>query len=210
MTDESNVKSMFMPENEIRFYELAVEDLASNHKDEFIHNYGNEHAKVICSAIFRYANNRVRLLANNLCNEEVSGTTEYINAMDSFLDKKDTKLEIILTDFSKEKFYKNPEFLYSLYYHPAFQEDGRVIIKYSIKKPLFTMEAENGIKEIHFCVADGVMTRLETDTKDRLATCNFGNKEFAQKYDAMFDSCFNDSEILSNLDIKNLIEFESH
>lgn len=186
-------------------YSDYVNNSAKNKTNEDFHNYGPEHARIVFPAIFNNSDKIIKILANNLCNSDVSGTDNYINSIDEFLDKKDTQLKILLSDISLEKFNASPQFLFFLYYHPGFKE-GRVKIKKWIgENPIYET---NQHMEGHFCVADNIMVREETDTKTRAAKCNFGNKEWAAKFDKIFDEAF-DSSNADDLDLKNYIVFES-
>ena len=44
---------------------------------------------------------------------------------------------------------------------------------------------------IHFCVADGCMYRIENDTKERCASCNFYDTDISEKLSNSFMQAYN-------------------
>lgn len=179
---------------ELKDYRIAVENLAARKENYLMHNYGDEHAKIVCSNIFSNAESHIYIAANSLCNN-VTCSPSYIKAMGTFLDKPDTLLQILLTNFSKEALNENRRFFYSLKEHPAYRE-GRIIIKDTEGKKFWTYpneEDQNNKIEFHFCTADSIMYRKELDTVNRRAICNFGDKETAKSLEFLFNNAFNSS-----------------
>ena len=54
-------------------------------------------------------------------------------------------------------------------------------------------------KPVNFCVADGIMYRLENDIVKRTAICNFGNSDKAVPMEKVFDEVFNSLD--ANVDL---------
>lgn len=172
-------------------YRKAVEYYASNHLDYLFHNKGPEHAKIIFENIFKTAEKHIRIAANNLWNSDVVNTEEYINAIDLFLNKKDAKLDIILTsepDWKEVKEKENPNFYRFIFNHQAFT-DGRVEIRCGNGRS-FKLNIKGTTKAVHFCTADGCMYRLEDDIDNRSAICNFKDTKSADVLEKAFDLNF--------------------
>lgn len=172
-------------------YKNAVESYARDRKDYEFHNKGSEHAKIILPLIFSHAEKEVRIAAQNLWNQELVNTSEYIESAKSFLDKNNTSFHIIVTNFPREEIAKEPginSFYKMLSQHPAYAAK-RVIIKESHGRSF----KRNG-NPVNFCTADGSMYRLEFDIKNRAALCNFNDPKEAAKMNAVFDRAWNELE----------------
>ena len=79
---------------ELNKYTEAVEFNAKRKNDFMFNNEGNEMALIVFRSIFRNATDSIQIVANNL-NNEVTNHSEYISALDSFLSKSKTKVEIL-------------------------------------------------------------------------------------------------------------------
>lgn len=175
-------------------YRQAVEYLASQKKDFDIHNEGNDCAKVIFSNIFLNAKKTVRIAANTLRNEVVD-SAEYQDALDAFLSNEGAELKIIIHNLPESATEDSSSNIYRrLYRHPSFLT-GRIQIR-NANGDLFRL----GVKPVNFCVADGVMSRIENDVVKRNALCNFGRKDRAAKLEEIFDRGF--SSIQDVVDLK--------
>lgn len=168
-------------------YAENVREKAFRPTDYLFHNEGNAHALIICKNIFSTAESKIRIAANQLYNDEVVNTPEYIAAMQDFLDKPDTSLDIIIrTAPNREAVHQNGTFYGMLYEHPAYKS-GRVIIKVGDGKSF----KDNNGKIMNFCVGDDRMYRFEDDIERRTAIANFKDpktaKELSQKFDAVFN-----------------------
>lgn len=167
-------------------YRKAVEYYASNHLNYLFHNKGPEHAKIIFENIFKVANEHIRIAANNLWNTEVVNTQEYINALRTFLDKPDTKLDIILTnepDWNIVKITENPN-IYKL----LLQYSSKVRIRNGNGK---TFKKSDTRQTVHLCTADDSIYRLEDNIKERTAICNFRDSNTVSELNNIFDQIFN-------------------
>lgn len=179
---------------ELDRYRIAVSDYARNKKDYLFHNEGNEHALIILTNIFLNANSHIRIAANKLYNDEVVNTKEYIDAICNFLNKKDTRLEIIITnrpqinDLNSEK--KEKTFYWAIYNHEAYSEK-RVIIKDGNGGSF--KEKDN---PVNFCTGDEHMYRYEIDINQRKATANFNDKNTTKKLNSSFDKAFSELQCI--------------
>ena len=177
-------------------YRLAVEYLARAKEDFDIHNKGNDCAKVIFTNIFMNAKKSVRIAANTLRNDVVD-SPEYQDALDTFLSNEDAELKIIIRELPVTATDDSPNNIYHrLYRHPAYLS-GRIQIR-NAKKDLFHL----GSNPVNFCVADGIMSRIENDVVKRNALCNFGRKDRAVKLEEVFDQGF--SSVQEVVDLNRL------
>lgn len=162
-------------------YRRAVEYLASQKMDFDIHNEGDEYAKVVFSNLFINARKTVRIAANTMRNNVVD-SQEYQDALDSFLGREGTSLQIIISQLPDNALEDSTSNIYRrLSLNPAYSA-GRIHIK-NANRPLFMMHD----KPVNFCVADGKMYRVENDIEKRTALCNFGNSRRAVFLEDVFD-----------------------
>ena len=180
----------------IEEYRKAVEYFASNKRNYNINNEGDEYAKVIFSNIFANASQTVRIAANTLRNTVVD-SPEYQNALDQFLFRQGAQLFIIISHLPETAREDVTENIYRrLRRNPAYEE-GRIHIK-NAESNLFTMDG----KPANFCVADGLMYRIEDDIVKRTALCNFGDSSKAVKLEEVFDQGF--AKIENELELSQL------
>ena len=166
---------------ELEDYRKAVEEYAQNRTDHVFQNQGDEHALIVLSTMFKNANSYIRMAAGSLSNKEVVGAKEYTDNLLGFVNKPNTKLDIIVTKYNGEDLP-----LFNLLKCTCAYKDGRVRIKNAEGKSFH--DKEHNI--VHFCAADSCMYRYEVDTERRSATCNMGGKEFACVLDQAFDNVF--------------------
>lgn len=167
-------------------YRKAVEYYASNHLNYLFHNKGPEHAKIIFENIFKVANEHIRIAANNLWNTEVVNTQEYIDALRTFLDKPNSKLDIILTNEPNWNEVKADE-ANNIY---------KLLLNYKSKVRIKTGEGKNFRKTdtnqiVHLCTADDSIYRLEDNIDERTAICNFKDEKTVSELNKIFDGVFN-------------------
>jgi len=162
-------------------YREGVELFASEDKDISFPNDGNEKALIVFETIFKFARERVDIAAGSLCNE-FTGDQRYINAVEEFLNKPKSELRILVNSWNQEdmeqsSFFKN------------LKGKSNVTVKRSEEK-FFAKDEENEQKQLHFCVGDDKMYRLEYDIAKRKAICNFNNPEIVQTLRKVFDKIF--------------------
>lgn len=180
-------------------YRKAVEYYASNGIDNLIHNRGNEHALIIFQNIFRTANGHIRIAANNLWNDEVVNTKEYIDSLSAFLNRPNSKLDILLTDEPHIEDVKAKEGynIYRMLYNHRAYLSGRVRIMSGEGRTF-----QHKGTPLHFCTADGHMYRLETNPYEREAQCNFCDTTHTGKLIDNFDRVYS-----SELKVVDLNEY---
>ncbi len=167
-------------------YRNAVKDYAVRGVNYLFHNEGDEHALIIFTNIFLNAKSTIRIAANKLCNKEVVNKQEYIDSLKVFLDKKDARLFILLTNRPTAEDIEDQSCLYRMIYnHPAYKE-GRIQIKDGQGK---SFHDKNGAV-VHFCIGDETMYRIENDIVERKAIANFGDGKTAGVLNRGFDKVF--------------------
>ena len=172
----------------IEEYRKAVEYLATQKRDFDIHNEGDEYAKVIFTNLFLNARKTLRIAANSLRNSVVD-STEYLDALDSFLGRDGTTLQIIISHLPENASEDSTLNIYRrLRLNPAYSQ-GRIHIK-NAKRCIFRI----GDTPANFCVADGLMYRIENNIERRTALCNFGNSSRAKLLEERFDEGYNSIE----------------
>ena len=170
----------------LEIYANNVREKAREKSDYLFHNEGNGHALVICQNLFESADSHIRIAANQLYNDEVVNKQEYISAMKSFLDKPNTKLDIIITNApERENVRKDGTFYGMLHDHQAYK-DGRVIIKVGDGKSFRNGDG----KMVNFCTGDERMFRFEDDIEKRTAIANFNDPEMTKDLINGFDNVF--------------------
>lgn len=181
----------------IEKYSEAVEFLASQKKNFDIHNEGDDYARVIFSNIFKNARHTIRIAANSLRNVVVD-SPEYQDALCSFLGRDNTLLQIIISQLPESANENSSSNIYRrLFLNPAYSE-GKIHLK-NAGRNLFTI----GGKPANFCVADGLMYRIENDIEKRTALCNFGNESRALKLEEIFDRGF--QSLGDELDLSKIV-----
>jgi hypothetical protein len=148
-------------------YKSYIDDLSKNGKDTLFINSSASHASIVLSAIFKTAKNCIKMLSGNLAGD-VSASLSYQNEIENYLDRGGS-LEIILDNFSEEN---PPKILDLLKFHKSINPN-KILLKSTSAKVF--KESENGKSQVHFCVADDRMYRLEIDTNKYVAEGNFNN-----------------------------------
>ena len=156
-------------------YAESISYMADNKTKFQVICSGSDHINTVMSNIFRTANYYVCIFANDLSGE-ISDET-YLFWLKTFLDKKDTKLEIILGCDYNSKSIVIPYLLKQLRNNSKLR-DG---IKLSRAK-----EVIDGIEE-HFVVADNRMYVKEISW-NHVCTGNFNDEEKSLEFKKLFDS----------------------
>ena len=153
-------------------YEKAVEYNADNKINTVFYNKDKQHAIIVFNAIFRHAKNSIFIAAGNL-NNDVTSNQKYLVGIRKFLSLDNAKLHILVSEIKEEG---------NALFNLLKEYKDKVCIKCSDGK-MFTNQ-KNDI--IHFCVADGCMYRIENDTKERCASCNFYDTDISEKLNNSF------------------------
>ena len=153
----SMIDSQSSTSEEDKDYYQTINDAFLHQREQEIHNGLPEHARVILALMFSNAQSEVKILSNTLAGTsngtEVYSWTPLVNAIKSFLDKKEAKLKILIRgdniDQDSEA-YK----LFEKY-------ENKVEIRYRSKKE--TDITYNDAK-CDFAITDQSSIRIETDT----------------------------------------------
>ena len=173
------MESSLSEDKVLNAYSDAIEYYAKESTNALFFNKGNEHAIIVFRTIFRYAKERIFIVAKNL-NNSVTKSDDYLQAMRSFLDKKNTKLDVLISEYDD-----SGNDLFSL----LKKYPEQVKIRCTEGKLFTNQDGE----DIHFCVADGHMYRLETNIMERKASCNFNDPTVCKSLIKNFLSVFNSS-----------------
>lgn len=179
-------------------YKRKIHGLSKNNENAMFMNADNEKALAVFVELFHRAQQRIRLFAGSLLNEEVSNNPQYISALSDFLEKDGVKLEILLNEPDEEKM-KNTPLCKRLAY---FKRSGSDITIRRTDSKLFFPRPGQERTECHFCVCDNNSFRLEIDIVNRSAICNFNDTKGAAVLIERFDEMFNNSEEISFSDAK--------
>lgn len=170
---------------EMNDYLDFVEGLAKCQKDQVFFNSGPEHAAIVFSQMFKTAQKDLKIFAGDLSGE-ISNRDIYLKYLEFFLNKPDTKVEILLQ--SQE--YVGKSFVFMV----LNKFRNKVHLKVSPVEVQLKSQPES---EIHFTVADNRMLRIEVDTNKYIAECNFNNPEKAGKLTWLFNNLFNSEDAVA-------------
>ena len=179
-------------------YREAVEWHARNKENNMLHNKGNEHALIIFENLFKYSEDHVRIFAKDLANMEVVNTKPYVDAVKSFIERPNAKLDILITNFNEDvkDIDRDVHLSYVLRNSKAYEE-GRIRVRSTNG---MTFRAQD--KPVHFCTSDGHAYRMERDIEQRVAHGNFGDTDTTRSLEAAFDKAFN--PCVNNIDLKQV------
>ncbi len=162
-------------------YERAVSFLAQKKENFPFPNKGADHAAVVVSNILKYAQESVRMFSGAL-EGEVAQNKNVIKELVKFVERGG-KLKILI---EREPSENSPLFNRVKELEKAY---NTTIIKNAPQE--FIDEMRKIFGEIyHFIVADGKSFRIETDTNDYKAICNFNDPEIAESLERLFDKYY--------------------
>jgi hypothetical protein len=164
-------------------YEDWIENLAKNKQSILYSNSGPEHATVVLSTMFKYAQTEVCIYAGAM-NGGISNKTVYLDNVAKFLSGNG-KLKMLLKDYS----FENNQELFGLLRQFQFINPEQV----QIRKAYTRLVNADG-NEIHFTTADQGMYRLEKDIGKFHAIGSFNDTKTVKTLKDKFDSIFETSE----------------
>lgn len=161
-------------------YEKAVKYFADNKIDNVLSNSGNEHAVVIFDNMFRTAEKEICLYACDIFSEqnEVTVSPSYMESLRKFLNKEGTRLRIVLKNYDENTSRNSLRDMVKQY-------PSKVELRKNERG-----EVKIGNANVHFCIADGRMYRVEYDTDKRQARCNFNDVNAVNRYQTVFNQLF--------------------
>lgn len=170
---------------DLEAYRRAIANLARKGTDHIFFNSGDDHARIVFENIFLNANDEIYIVANELLNEEVSNSPSYLDALGVFLNKKKSKLHVMVSNYDPEKAGQ------SKFFDLIRKHKDKVELYQMGGKSLYCKETVDGVEKkekVHFCVADGRMVRYEYDVEHRRAQCNFKAIDTAKVLVKVFNS----------------------
>lgn len=187
---------------ELVAYERKVRRLAYNKEPYLIDNKSSQHAIILLKYIFETAEDNIQIVAGTL-NSSVTNSKAYIQALEAFLKKPDTTVDIIVMESPSRDLCKTEGTLWYHLYNLSPEKKNRVKIKHSDgAKFLRTNQDKKDEKvEVHFTLADSTMFRMETNTDKRSALASFNAPAIVKRMENTFYRVFNDSEKVKRVDL---------
>jgi len=162
-------------------YADAMELLSSKHLNMEFNNKDQKHAALVMSSIFHNAKKQVRIFTGSL-NGDISNISGYLQSVRVFLDKPETKVEVIFEEKPNIAFSKCYKLLKES--RAAGKDITFRILTDSFKQKVITANLN------HFMLGDDNMFRYETDKKQYMAFCNFDDPEMTKVLDRNFRAMF--------------------
>lgn len=160
---------------DMKLYREHIQKLRKEESAELFLNAGPDHAAVVSAELFLSAKEIVRIVSRNL-SEEVTGREEYLSALETYLSKDETKLEIILTDYNLESYNAS--------------RISRVLSRYD-KDKVELLQSSSRIKydgwEANFMIVDKRGYRLELNTEKRKAVGSFNEPGRVEQLQVVFE-----------------------
>lgn len=172
--------------NELEKYREAIEQYAKERKNSLILNGGNEHALIILENIFKNAEKKIRIAAEQLYNDEVVNTPRYIDSMRNFLNRDNTELCIIIAQKPPKGVCKKEKSFYNMLYKHSAYKENRIKIKAEIR-----FKDKKSQNFVNFCTGDDSMYRYEYSVEERKALVNFNDEKRTKDLNSSFDENFN-------------------
>lgn len=182
LAQEKKEKQVLSSKEDLSFYESFVQQMAREKSDRVFNNHGFGCAQIVLGELFKNADSKVRIYSKSM-EEKITSSTPYIDNLITFLEKKDTSLDIIIEDFQP--------FKDSLIRYVLFEYKDKVAIKHSSKKVVF----KRNNKPVHFTTGDEKMFRLEFDIENNKAECSFNSKERTEEMNTLFNEVFKDRNL---------------
>lgn len=143
-------------------YRRYIQRLREEKSKAVFMNSSTEHAIIVLSELFQSAEKEVLILSRNL-SREVTDNENYLKQLDAFLQKKNTKLEIILTNYSEH------------FKHSRIYEVLTTRSKENPNIMLFKSNSQATVNEepVNFVICDSTAYRFEYNLDDREAIGSF-------------------------------------
>ena len=188
---ENNLNNL----NELINYKFIIDNYAKNKENTSFSNSSKEHAAIVLSTIFKYAEETICVFDKNLIKDTfIKLDNEMQDNIVKFLKKPKAKLDIVL----QYKLTPNEENKNILSILNEYSE--KVTIKFASPDFIerFTTPDENTNESNlrFFTIADERMFRIKLTSENyEQAICNFGNeeisKEYCDEFNKMFEGCTN-------------------
>ena len=161
-------------------YKEAVKELANNREDYNFPNKGKDHAKIVLGMIFETTNDEISMFSGELDYEILKDIFESIS---SFIDRGG-KLRIILD---------KPDIPYNDIISFLCKKNIPIKIANDVFRKNVKALSKNA-ELYHFIIGDRRAFRIEVDTNEYKAICNFNNPDVSQRFLKIFNDYFDDLE----------------
>ena len=173
------------------FFELT-KYLSSKRINTQFKNQGKYHAAAVMANIFSSSTKNVKIYAGNF-NGDVCDL--YVDFIRDFLNKGNEKDKVSLTILFEEDPNRNTLTFNLLQdYSINFKDKCNISISIAAKDAVSSFKNKVNNTTIHFTIGDDIMYRLETDTSNYKALCNYDDEEFCRKLNIHFASLSVDSK----------------
>lgn len=169
-------------------YIKSVENFAKMGENAVFGNKGKEHASIVVSTIFNYAKYDVMMYSGNL-SKTVTGNGEFKKSLENMI-QKGISFRILLDNIPKEE--EQSEALKLILEN---KDKSNVIIK------IMNDDSTKIINDIfdqkyHFTISDDKSYRLETNSSEFTAYCNFNDPDVAGKLENLFQLMFDKADYI--------------
>ena len=166
-------------------YDHAVEYFAQNLIDSQFDNEGPEHAATVLTQMLK-TSDEIRIFSG-IFNGDVTSKTFFMKELDKFINEK-KELYLILENLPEEA--KQSKALKKVI---NYSKTGAYNVKYKIADTKFIKQLENSFtsnRALHFAIGDDRSFRVEIDSGNYKARCNFNDKAISGKLKNIFDNFF--------------------
>lgn len=167
-------------------YIKAVDHYAKNRVDAEFTNKGPDHAAIVASRIFEYAEKSVKIFTGEF-KSTVADNPKYIQALKRFVNSN-KPLYVVLEKEPLDENISN-----ALKFVIESSKDPTLNVHYKIATNDFFENVRNSFKShnlYHFMLGDDRTYRIEIEPNDFKAICNFNDEKIARRLSHTFDSFF--------------------
>lgn len=197
LAQEKKEKQVSSSKEDLSFYESFVQQMAREKSERVFNNHGFGCAQIVLGELFKNADSKVRIYSKSM-EDKITSSSSYMDNMITFLEKKDTRLEIIIEDLTS---FKDSLIRYILF-NPKYKD--KVTIKHSSEEVVF----KRNNKPVHFTTGDEKMFRLEFDIENNKAECSFNSEKRTEKMNTLFNDAFKDKYLkeVTEEDLKDKVK----
>ena len=171
-----------MDKNQKNYFAI-IDECAREKKDLVIHNGDARHAAYLLETFFRNAVSKISIFSGKLF-DGVFDNSVLNNALENFLKKSGTRVDIICQEQLTSEDFKKSVFL-------------RTLAKFKKKVWLGDASKLDIGKLNHFSIMDDTAFRYEFDHENKRAVANFGRPDVARDLEEVFFSLKKVSEELA-------------
>jgi len=168
----------------IKRFEKSVDYFAKNNMNFPFKNSGEDHAGIVISRLFKHATSIIKIYARDL-QGEICDKPFILQEIDNFLNKKGSRLEILLKDRSPQQSSKVKTLIENIQHAHL----NKVYVKdasQAFLKAIGNILPDD--KDNFFITGDKKMYRLEYDNIRHAAICNFNDSSTVKRLNKIFDT----------------------